>query len=195
MIRPVKLPVLRIGQPLAASCAATCAARCCRRELLSTMTGSFAACVDAGVAVAGGSLTGGAAGVEAEADDGGDDGGGGDVEAVLDAGGVVNVEAGCSATAPGPGPLAEGRLLITSRITTTATTAVTAASGGGALRISWDAGLGAGGEDGRGGGGELTPRCRGGAPTGPAAWRCATGAAVSPAWGRRRGPRDGRAAR
>src|SRR3954447_25242398 len=141
MIRPVKLPVLRIGQPLAASSAATCLARCCRRELLSTMTGSFAACVDAGVAVAGGSLTGGAAGVEDCTDDG--EGDGAEVEAVLDAGGVVNVEAGCSATAPGPGPLADGRLLITSRITTTATTAVTAASGGVALRISWDAGLAA----------------------------------------------------
>ena len=103
------------------------------------MTGSFAACVDAGVAVAGGSVTGGAAGVE----DWADDGEGADVEAVLEAGGVVNVEAGCSATAPGPGPLAEGRLLITSRITTTATTAVTAASGGVALRINWDAGLAA----------------------------------------------------
>src|SRR3954466_14305448 len=118
MIRPVKLPVLRIGQPLAASCAATCAARCCRRELLSTMTGSFAACVDAGVAVAGGSLTGGAAGVE----DCTEDGDGAEVEGVLEAGGVVNVDAGCSATAPGPGPLADGRLLITSRMTTTATT-------------------------------------------------------------------------
>src|SRR3954462_8824995 len=141
MIRPVKLPVLRIGQPLAASSAATCLARCCRRGLFSTMTGSFAAWVDAGVAVAGGSVTGGAAGVEDWADDGGGDGA--EVEAVLEAGGVVNVEAGCSATAPGPGPLAEGRLLITSRITTTATTAVTAASGGVALRISWDAGLAA----------------------------------------------------
>jgi len=107
------------------------------------MTGSFAACVDAGVAVAGGSVTGGAAGVEDWADDGDGDGDGAEVEAVLEAGGVVNVEAGCSATAPGPGPLAEGRLLITSRITTTATTAVTAASGGVALRISWDAGLAA----------------------------------------------------
>src|SRR3954453_14394370 len=142
MIRPVKLPVLRIGQPLAASCAATCLARCCRRELLSTMTGSFAAWVDAGVAVAGGSLTGGAAGGEGRGRGGGD-GDGADVEAVLDAGGVVNVEAGCSATAPGPGPLAEGRLLITIRTTTTATTAVTAASAGVALRINWDAGLAA----------------------------------------------------
>src|SRR3954466_11129304 len=115
MIRPVKLPVLRIGHPLAASSAATCLARCCRRELLSTMTGSFAACVDAGVAVAGGALAGaggrragGAPGLENCAEEG--DWDGAEVEAVLEAGGVVNVEAGCSATAPGPGPLADGRL-------------------------------------------------------------------------------------
>src|SRR3954470_23637953 len=186
-MRPVKLPVLRIGQPFAASSPATWAARCWRRELLSTVTGSLAASAVAGVCVAGGSLTGGAAGEDDWAADGLDD--------VVTAAGVVDDETGCSATAPGAGPVAEGRLLSTSRSSTTATTAVTAASGGIALRISCDAGLPARWLDGLVGGGELTPRCRGGAPTGPAAWRCATGAAVSPASGRRREPRDGPAAR
>jgi len=93
--------------------------------------------VDAGGCVAGGWLTGGAAGVEECAGVGLPDAVG------LAAGGVDEVDAGCSATAPGPGPLADGRLLSTSRTTTTATTAVTAVRGGIALRISSDAGLAA----------------------------------------------------
>src|SRR5256885_504181 len=71
MIRPVKLPVLRIGQPLAASSAATCLARCCRRELLGPMTGSFRARGGVGVAVGDGSATGGAAGAAERAAAGG----------------------------------------------------------------------------------------------------------------------------
>jgi len=91
------------------------------------VTGGFAGERDAGGCVAGGWLTGGAEAV-AECDG-----------VVLD-GVVVEMAAGCSATAPGAGPLADGRLLSTSRMTTTATTAVTAASGGRALLISRDAG-------------------------------------------------------
>src|SRR3954447_24307637 len=134
-MRPVKLPVLRIGHPFADSSPATWAARCWRRELLSTVTGSLAASTLAGVCVAGGSLTGGAAGEDDWAGDG--------LDEVADAAGDVDDVAGCSATAPGAGPLADGRLLSTSRMRTTAMTAVTAASGGIALRINCDAGLAA----------------------------------------------------
>jgi hypothetical protein len=52
-------------------------------------------------------------------------------------------DAGRSDTAPGPGPDDDGRLLTTSRMTTTATTAVTAMSGGVARRSRTDAGLAA----------------------------------------------------
>src|SRR3954453_10022792 len=138
-MRPVKLPVLRIGPPFADSSPATWAARCWRRELLSTVTGSLAASTLAGVCVAGGSLTGGAAGGDWAAADWVGDG----LDEVGAAAGDVDDVAGCSATALGAGPLADGRLLSTSRIRTTATTAVTGASGGIALRISCDAGLAA----------------------------------------------------
>ena len=100
------------------------------------MTGKRAAWVCAGGCVAGGWLTGGAAGVGdwGVDDDCVDDGVWPDD--VLD-------EAGSSDTAPGAGPDDDGRLLTMSRMTTTATTAVTAMSGGVALRTRTDAGLAA----------------------------------------------------
>src|SRR5881397_890448 len=118
-MRPVKLPVLRIGQPCADSCAATWAARWKWRELLSTVTGSRPACVCAGCWVAGGWVAGGWATGGADACC---------VAVGVAAGGVDGVEAtdvtlgapaefGFSATAPGPGPDADGRLLSTSRST------------------------------------------------------------------------------
>jgi hypothetical protein len=88
-------------------------------------------------------VTGGAAGAEDTALDGALD------DAVDGPGlariglGVVLDAVGSSATAPGAGPDAEGRLLTTNRTTTTATTAVTATSGGMARFTSRDAGLAA----------------------------------------------------
>jgi hypothetical protein len=98
--------------------------------LLSTVTGRRAAWVCAGGCVAGGWLTGGAAGDDEPVDDG------------VGRGDVLD-DAGRSDTAPGAGPGDDGRLLTTSRMTTTATTAVTAMSGGVARRSRTDAGLAA----------------------------------------------------
>src|SRR4051812_50075145 len=112
-MRPVKLPVLRIGHPFADSSPATWAARCWRRELLRTVTGSLAASTLAGVCVAGGSLTGGAAGDDDWAGDGLDEGAG--------AAGGVDDGAGRSAAAPGGRPPPGGGVLGTSRGSTPAT--------------------------------------------------------------------------